>query len=369
MSAQIFRAIGLMSGTSGDGVDAAYIETDGHGFVQAGEAITLPYTTDFRRRLMAVMGNPDDASDVPDHAALSEIEQELTDLHTQAVDILLTQMGKRADEIDIIGFHGQTIFHDPANRKTLQIGDGARLAAATGIDVVNDFRSADVSAGGQGAPIASLYHAAIASAWEKPCAIVNIGGVANVTYLGPDDEIYACDIGTGSALIDDAMQEFFGLPHDMDGGIAATGNVNEALLKTWLADEFFALPAPKSLDRNHFKTLCDVSNLMPDDAIATLTEFTARAIAKSAELFPAVPRTWYITGGGRKNKYLMTRIAAATPATVKDINDMGWDGDALESQAWGYLPVRHVLNLPLSLPSTTGVPVPTCGGVFHKNNL
>jgi len=368
MSGPIFHAIGLMSGTSGDGVDASYIETDGLGFVQTGDAVTLPYMPDFRRRLLAVMGKPDDET-------LPQIEKELTDLHAQAVDILLTQMGKDTNEIDIIGFHGQTIFHDPHNRKTLQIGDGARLAEATGIGVVNDFRSADVLAGGQGAPLVPLYHAAIASAWEKPCAIVNIGGVANVTYLnrhpgeGRDPEIiYGCDTGPGCALIDDAMQEFFGLPHDMDGGIAATGSVNEELLSTWLADEFFTLPAPKSLDRNHFKTQCDVSNLMPDEAIATLTEFTARSIIKSAELFSALPQQWIITGGGRKNQHLMQRLATLATAPVHDIADMNFNGDALEAQAFAYLAVRHKLDLPLSLPTTTGVPAPTYGGVFHKHN-
>jgi len=352
-----FRAIGLMSGTSGDGVDAAYIETDGHNFVQAGEAITLPYTSDFRRRLLAVMGKPDDP-------ALPGIEAELTDLHAQAVNILLTQIDKRADEINIIGFHGQTIFHDATNRKTLQIGGGAALAAATGINVVNDFRSADVVAGGQGAPLVPLYHAAIAREWEKPCAIINIGGVANVTYLNGDD-IIACDTGPGCALIDDAMQELFGMPHDMDGGIAAMGTVNETVLTEWLSDEFFTAPAPKSLDRNHFRNLIKIDDLMPDEAIATLTEFTARGIAKSAALFPAPPAIWIVTGGGRKNQHLMARIAAACAAPVRDINDMKYDGDALEAQAFAYLAVRHKLNLPLSLPTTTGVPAPMRGGKFY----
>jgi anhydro-N-acetylmuramic acid kinase len=314
----------------------------------------------------------------PDEAALPAIEKELTDLHAQAVDILLTQMDRRADEIDLIGFHGQTIFHDPTNRKTLQIGDGAALAAQVGIDVVNDFRSADVAVGGQGAPLVPLYHAAIASDWKKPCAIVNIGGVANVSYIchprpgsepgvnsSGEPEIYACDTGPGCALIDDAMQELFGLPHDMDGAIAAMGTVNEELLSTWLADEFFMQPAPKSLDRNHFKKLCDVSELMPDEAIATLTEFTARGIVASAKLFPARPVTWIITGGGRKNQYLMSRLAAVCSAPVRDIAELKYDGDTLEAQAFAYLAVRHKLDLPLSLPTTTGVPQPMRGGKFH----
>ncbi|HRJ13128.1 MAG TPA: anhydro-N-acetylmuramic acid kinase, partial [Alphaproteobacteria bacterium] len=270
MSGKVFRAIGLMSGTSCDGVDAAYIETNGHGFVERMGAITLPYDGGFRARMLSVMGDIENEK-------LPDIARQLTELHAQAVDILLTQIDKSAKDIDVIGFHGQTIFHDPANRKTLQVGDGALLARLTGIDVVNDFRSADVAAGGQGAPLVPLYHAAIANAFPKPCAIVNIGGVANITFLGSNKEIIACDTGPGNALIDDAMQEMLGLPFDEHGGIAAMGIVNDDLLNAWLADAYFSHSAPKSLDRNHFR--CDVSGLMPDEAIATLTEFTARGIA------------------------------------------------------------------------------------------
>jgi anhydro-N-acetylmuramic acid kinase len=354
MSGKVFCAIGLMSGTSCDGVDAAYIETNGHGFVAVGEAITLPFDPLFRSKLKSVLG-------MVDHEKLPAITQQLTELHARAVDILLTQIGKTTKNIDVIGFHGQTIFHDPANKKTLQIGDGALLAKLTGIDTVNDFRSADVAAGGQGAPLVPLYHAAIAHNFPKPCAIVNIGGVANVTYL--DSTVIAFDCGPGNALIDDAMLESFGLPYDADGGIGAMGTADEKLLAAWLSDEFFSRDAPKSLDRNHFKF--DLAELMPDDAVATLTEFTARSIIQSAALLPQAPLTWIITGGGRKNHHLMQRLAAATDAPVRDIAEMGFDGDAIEAQAFGYLAVRHKLNLPLSLPMTTGVPQPMCGGKFY----
>ena len=374
MTGKVYRAIGLMSGTSGDGVDAAYLETNGHGFVETGDAITLPYASDFRHRLLSVMGKPDDAPAMSEHAsgrilALPTLEKELTKLHAQAVDILLTQMGLTASDVDVIGFHGQTVLHDPGAHKTLQIGDGAQLAMDTGIDVVNDFRTADVLAGGQGAPLVPLYHAAIGRAFPKPCAIVNIGGVANVTYLGAEEEIIACDTGPGCALIDDAMQQIFGLPYDEHGSIAAMGTVNEVLLANWLADEFFMRPTPKSLDRNHFKNLIHTDDLMPDEAIATLTEFTARSIIAAAAQLPAAPELWVIAGGGRKNQHLMTRLAAATPAPVRDIAEMGFDGDALEAQAFAYLAVRHKLDLPLSLPTTTGVPMPMRGGKFYRAKL
>jgi len=358
MSGKIYRAIGLMSGTSADGVDAAYIETNGHDFVAPGAAVSLPYPPDFRRALLGVMGKPDDP-------ALPDIERQLTDFHAQTVDILLTQINKSTADIDIVGFHGQTILHDPAERKTLQIGDGARLAATTKIDVVNDFRSADIAGGGQGAPLVPLYHAAIAQNWPKPCAIVNIGGVANVTYLGMQSEVIACDTGPGCALIDDAMQQLFGLTHDELGAVASTGMANEKLLNAWLTDEYFDLSAPKSLDRNHFKSTIDVADLPPDEAIATLTEFTARSIAVVRAHLPDAPLLWLVTGGGRKNHALMQRLAAAVPAPVRDISEMGWDGDALEAQAFGYLAVRSRLGLALSLPTTTGVPIPMTGGTFY----
>ena len=360
MAAKVYRAIGLMSGTSADGVDAAYLETDGHGFVQTGEAASFPYDPSFRRRLLAAMGDAVNPT-------LPDLEHELTEHHARAVELLLLQMGKDADDINIIGFHGQTIFHDPANRKTLQIGDGALLANLTGIDVINDFRSADVAAGGQGAPLVPLYHAAIAYDWEKPIAIVNIGGVANITFVS-NDIITAFDCGPGNALMDDAMQEFFGMPCDMDGGIAAMGSVDDAMLADWIADDYFSQAAPKSLDRNHFKNLCDVSAMMPDEALATLCEFTARSIISSEKILPATPTQWIITGGGRKNPELMRRIAAHTKAPVKNIDDLGWNGDALEAQAFAYLAVRSKLGLPLSLPTTTGVPEPTRGGKFYAKN-
>jgi anhydro-N-acetylmuramic acid kinase len=358
MSGKIYRVIGLMSGTSADGVDAAYIETDGHGYVEAGGSLTLPYPPEFRRALLGVMGKPDDP-------ALPGIEMQLTDFHARTVDILLRQINKTTADIDIVAFHGQTIFHDPAQRKTLQIGDGTRLAAATKIDVINDYRTADVAAGGQGAPLVPLYHAAIAHTWPKPCAIVNIGGVANVTYLGTKSEIIACDTGPGCALIDDAMQLLFGLTHDELGAIARTGTANEKLLGAWLADEYFDMPAPKSLDRNHFKHTIDVADLPSDEAIATLTEFTARSIAVVRAHLPEAPLLWLVTGGGRKNYTLMRRLADAVAASVRDISEMGWDGDALEAQAFGYLAVRSRLGLPLSLPTTTGVPTPMTGGRFY----
>jgi anhydro-N-acetylmuramic acid kinase len=360
MGPQIFRTIGLMSGTSADGVDAAYVETDGENFVRAGAALTLPYPPEFRRELLAAMG---DAR----HPALPALAARLTDFHAAAVAQLCAQMQIMPYALDLLGFHGQTILHKPDEKFTLQIGEPERLARASGIDVVADFRSADVAAGGQGAPLVPLYHAALAAEMEKPMAIV-----ANITYLGPDGEIIAFDTGPGCALVDDAAAEFLGAPHDMSGAAAARGTVNEGVLENWLRHDYFAAPPPKSLDRKSFYADLDMAfawGAAPDDILATLTAFTAASIAAAAYHLPLPPAAYYITGGGRHNAALMQMIAAHTGAAVADVAALGWDGDALEAQAFGYLAARSRLGLPLTLPTTTGVAAPMTGGNFYAAEL
>ncbi len=357
---KIYRAIGLMSGTSCDGIDVAIIETDGEDYVKTDAALTLPYPHQLRARLLAVMGKTE-APYLPD------LTRELTERHAEAVELLLRQAGLAPSDIDLIGFHGQTIHHAPQDGVTVQLGDGQQLANTTGINVINDFRKGDVAAGGQGAPLVPLYHAALATALPKPCAIVNIGGVANITYLGANSEIIAFDTGPGCALIDDATQAHFGFDQDMNGEIAALGIVNSALLNDWLAHEFFTQAVPKSLDRHTFTALTQsaVEEADATDLMATLTAFTAQSIAKAQEHLPAAPLAWYITGGGRHNLTLMKMLQAAVNAPVSSVDTLGWHGDALEAQAFAYLAVRSVKGLPLSLPTTTGVKQPMTGGTFY----
>ncbi|MFV3076270.1 anhydro-N-acetylmuramic acid kinase [Niveispirillum fermenti] len=356
MALQRFLTIGLMSGTSMDGIDAALIRTDGHGQVEPVGFTFTPYQPAFRARLRAVLGGGGD---------VGAVEQEVTDLHGDAVMALLRAHDLTPRSIDLIGFHGHTILHAPDRRHTWQIGDGARLAAATGIDVVHDFRTADVKEGGQGAPLVPLYHQALAGNLERPLAILNIGGVANVTWLGEGPlDVVAFDTGPGNALIDDLVLSRTGAAYDEGGRIAAGGTVDHDLLARLLDHPYFNAPPPKSLDRDAWVRLA-LTNQATPDAAATLTAFTVESIARALDHLPAPPRRWLVCGGGRHNAVLMAGLAARLGVPVAPVDGLGWNGDALEAEAFAYLAVRSRLGLPLSLPGTTGVPAPLTGGRFH----
>jgi anhydro-N-acetylmuramic acid kinase len=360
---QVIKVIGLMSGTSLDGVDAAFLETDGLDVVRPGPGLTIAYDAQTRALLRAAL---DDARGVAEGApvpqSIREAERLLTEKHAEAVTALVAKAGPAS----LVGFHGQTILHRPERRWTWQIGDGALLARLTGIDVVNDFRSADVKAGGQGAPLVPLYHAALArnSPLARPLAVVNIGGVGNVTYID-GDFVLAFDTGPGNAPIDDWMQRHTTTPVDLNGDFARTGKVDDAALSVMLANPFFDRLPPKSLDRMDFG-MAAVEGLSPADGAATLTAFTAASIARAREHFPKAPETWIICGGGRHNQTLMSMLQARINAQVLKAEGAHWDGDALEAEAFAYLAVRSRLGLPLSLPTTTGVPQPMTGGRYWK---
>jgi anhydro-N-acetylmuramic acid kinase len=353
MNAKAIAAIGLMSGTSLDGVDAAWVETDGETIFRAEPGLTLHYEdalkADLRRLLDLGPTLP------PDDPFLRATERRLTDDHAIAVAML----GRPAA---VVGFHGQTILHAPAQGRTWQIGDAALLAARTRLPVIHDFRSADVAAGGQGAPLAPLFHAALAQHLEKPVAIVNIGGVANLTWLGPDGEIAACDTGPGNGPLDDWIFAHTGKAFDENGAIATAGHAQQDRLAALLANPYFAAPAPKSLDRLTFSGLiaAATAGLSLEDGAATLTEFTVAAIVRA---LPAMPQRLIICGGGRKNAALMARLGKSVPCKVEPAEAVGWDGDSLEAQCFGFLAVRSLHGMPLSLPATTGVPAPMPGGI------
>jgi anhydro-N-acetylmuramic acid kinase len=355
-----------MSGTSLDGVDAALLDTDGEDVVQPGPGLTVTYDRKTRSLLRAAL---DEARHVtrggPVPASIREAEQILTEVHADAVGALLQQAGLQARNVSLLGFHGQTILHRPDQRWTWQIGDGALLARLTGIDVVNDFRSADVAAGGEGAPLMPLYHAALArkSGLKEPLVVVNIGGVAQVTYIN-GDQVLAFDTGPGNAPIDDWMQKHTGNPLDQGGVFARSGTVNRATVSQMLDHDFFARMPPKSLDRMDFG-LDAVEDLSPAEGAATLAAFTAAAIAKAGDHFPQAAETWVVSGGGRHNQFLMDELKAYLTAPVLSAEDAGWDGDMLEAHGFAYLAMRSKRGLPLSLPTTTGVKQPMTGGKFH----
>ncbi len=358
MSQADFRwAIGLMSGTSLDGIDAALLRSDGQAVAEFGPAFTTPYDEMFRAALRGLLGGEGRAS---------EVERELTLRHARAVETLLAKSGLERGEVAVVGFHGHTILHVPAKGRTRQIGDGALLAAEIGLDVVADFRSRDMAEGGEGAPFAPLYHAALASGLERPLAVLNLGAVGNITWIGQDHgQVLAFDTGPGNALIDDWVAARAGLAYDRGGALAATGRVAEQALAKLMAEGYFERPPPKSFDRGAFGS-APVAGLSREDGAATLTAFTAAAVAAGAAHFPEPIRRCLVTGGGRHNATLMAMLADRLAAPVEPVEAVGWDGDALEAQAFAYLALRAVDGLPLSLPSTTGVKQPTSGGVLHR---
>lgn len=350
-------AVGLMSGTSMDGIDAALIRSDGLGAVTAQAFLSLPYDAEMRRLLRSVLGGK---------GPVEAVARELTLRHAAAVRRLLAEAGLAASAVRVIGFHGHTILHRPQEGRTWQIGDGALLAAETGIDVIADLRANDVSLGGEGAPLVPLYQAALAAGLGRPLAVVNIGGVANVTWIGEGDtDVLAFDTGPGNALINDWVERHTGEPLDRGGALARRGKVNEAVLARLLDNPYFDRKPPKSLDRDDF-TAEAAAGLSLEDGAATLTAFTAASIAKAAEHFAAPVSRWLITGGGRHNPTLMAELARRLAAPVEPVETVGWRGDALEAEAFAYLALRSLAGLPLTLPTTTGVSRPASGGRLHK---
>jgi anhydro-N-acetylmuramic acid kinase len=351
----MLRTIGLMSGTSLDGVDAAWLETDGEHIAGFGPTLTLPYDDRLRadlRRILTLAPTLD-----PADRRLKTAEARLTEFHVRAVAAL-------GCPADLIGFHGQTILHQPEHRRTWQIGDAAELAWRTGVRVAWDFRSADVAAGGEGAPLAPALHAALARDLPKPLAVLNLGGVGNVTWIGPGDGgLVAFDTGPGNGPLDDWVARHTGQSFDRDGALARTGMVDRAVLGQLLSHPYFFRPAPKSLDRLDFAAALAASGLdalSPADGAATLVAFTAEAVALAP--LPAPPLRWLVTGGGRHNPAIMAALGVALRVPVEPVEAVGWDGDALEAQCFGFLAARVAAGLPISFPGTTGVPQPMTGG-------
>jgi anhydro-N-acetylmuramic acid kinase len=364
------RAIGLMSGTSLDGVDIAMLDTDGETIAAFGPAGYRPYTEDERDLLrQALSAGKALTGRTGRPGVLAAAEALITQTHAETVLAFLESNDIDRGTIDVVGFHGQTVLHKPQARLTVQIGDGPALAQRLGLPVAYDFRAADVAAGGQGAPLVPVYHQALARGLDRPhpIAVLNVGGVANVTYVDGGAPI-ACDTGPGNALIDDFMRARTGAPLDRDGDQAARGKVDEAFVARVLAHAFFDAPCPKSLDRNAFA----FANLgLPEfsvaDGAATLSALTAAAVARVVAHLPQPPRAWIVAGGGARNPTLMRMLGERlAPASVETADAVGWSADAIEAQAFAYLAVRTLRGLPLTFPTTTGVPAPMPGGLVAR---
>ena len=281
-----------------DGVDVAIIETDGQESVTLGRTGFFPYSETDRallRRAVTEAVSLDNRSARP--GSLARADAVIAVRHAEAVEAFLSAESMSPEEVDLVGFHGQTVLHRPDRRLTVQIGDGPALAERLGIKVVFDFRAADVAEGGQGAPLVPIFHRALAAAggFAEPVAFINIGGVTNLSFIAPGEDPIACDTGPGNALLDDLMLKRRGLPFDRDGAIAASGQADAAILDKLLAHPFFLAPPPKSLDRNDFSGAL-VEELTTEDAAATLTAFTAESIARAFEHLPASPSRAIVCG-------------------------------------------------------------------------
>ena len=358
-------ALGLMSGTSLDGIDAALIETDGEGLVRPLAFLGESYSDAARAQLAAATVTAltyDRPRASPELVVAGEL---VTRTHALAVHKLLAQAGVTAADVGVIGFHGQTVAHRPDRGWTWQIGDGAALAKATGIACVSDFRSADVAAGGQGAPLLPVYHRALVAGLEKPVAVLNLGGVANVTFVGRDGVLIAFDTGPANGLVDSWMEGETGARFDADGALAAAGQVHPDVLDTMMDHPFFDQPGPKSLDRADF-TIQPARGLSAADGAATLTAFTAASVAAGIDLLPERPVRLIVAGGGRRNPVMLRMIGERTGLVPEPSDALGWDGDAMEAEGFAYMAVRSMRGLPISFPGTTGVPAPMTGGVLSR---
>lgn len=359
-------ALGLMSGTSLDGVDGAMVLTDGEEVFEFGPSAFRPYTKRETETLRSALGLwPDDS----------------TGRLQPAFDVVQTahrEMIGEFEDVALVGFHGQTLAHDPANGRTHQMGDGVALAKATATPVVWDFRTEDMKHGGEGAPLAPFFHFACTRylGSTEPQAFLNLGGVGNVTWVDPTkgkpedpNALLAFDTGPANAPVNDLVTERLGQPYDEDGHLAAAGTVHEDIVSRVYQREFFGRNPPKSLDRGDFSDAIGlVADLSDADAAATLTALGAACVALGQNWLPSPPERWLVSGGGQRNPVFLKELAQRLDQPVHKLDDTGLDGDMLEAQAFAYLAVRVARELPTSAPLTTGCDAPVCGGQVSTPN-
>ncbi len=362
------RVLGFMSGTSLDAVDMAILETDGdtiQDFGPAGERKLTPQTRTIVEAATAAAKSW--ARGAPEPAVFAEASRAVSEEHLAAARQFLAAHGLEAADLDLVGFHGQTVLHERPTKdrigRTVQLGEGALLAKGLGVPVAYDFRTADVAAGGEGAPLAPIYHAARsrASGLEPPLAVLNLGGVANITLIPSSGDLHAFDTGPANGMIDLWVQAKTSLRFDADGQFARAGKVDEAALAALLDHPYFAAFSPKSLDRYDF-ALTPMQHLSLEDGAATLTAFTAETVALAVRAAKEASKVVIASGGGRLNPALMDAITARAGVPVTTAEALGWRGDAIEAEAFAYLAARTKRGLPISFPGTTGVARPMTGG-------
>jgi anhydro-N-acetylmuramic acid kinase len=353
-----------MSGTSLDGIDVALIRSDGHDIVEQGPARTYPYAEEQRQILKHAIAHAKTLTNRNGRPlSLGYAEEAITNWHARAVQDFLKVEKLAAKQVDVIGFHGQTVLHRPEASLTVQLGLGAELAKAVGIPVVHDLRAADMEAGGEGAPLVPVYHQALAARFDDwPLAFLNIGGIANITWIGKNGELIAFDTGPGNALLNDWMMRHAGMAQDTDGKFAARGKYDEEIVDLALDLPFFEMSPPKSLDRDAFQGL-PLDGLSPENGAATLCAITVASILMADDWLPQAPKRIIVCGGGRHNPMIMDKLPDRGILHVT-AEEAGLNGDSIEAEAWAYLAIRSRLGLPITFPRTTGVKEPTSGGVL-----
>ncbi len=363
---KIYTALGLMSGTSMDGVDASIIQSDGNKEYRIILDKYFKYSNDLHHKLLKIRNKVITKDDLEAHFdEIKSIEREITIFHANAVNEIIEKIKM---EIDFLGFHGQTIFHDSINGITKQLGDGKLLSRLTKKLVIYDFRQNDLKNGGQGAPLASIYHKLLAKTFKEtgkiklPIIILNIGGIANTTFVNENYEIISMDIGPGNCLVDKWIRANSDKNFDNNGDIAKSGKIDKFILAQTI-DNFYYNDSSKkkSLDINDFD-ISFAKDLSLEDGAATITELTADILSKKL-----LDRDIYVCGGGRKNKFLINSIQRKIRNKIFEIDNLGINGSFIESQAFGYLAIRSYLKLPISFPETTGCKEACTGGVMIKN--
>jgi anhydro-N-acetylmuramic acid kinase len=367
---KLITSIGLMSGTSSDGIDASIVRSDGEEALDLIGDFFFPYEEKIRIKIRKLKNKIDKVSDLEvHHAEIAFLEKEITFLHIKAVKIIIKKLKIKKSEINLIGLHGHTIFHSFQNKKTIQLGDGKTLSKLTGLNVIYNFRENDLKNGGQGAPLVPIFHKLLQKKLrlKMPVVFINIGGISNLTYLDENEQMISFDTGPGNFLIDKLLQlkSKDRMQFDKNGKIALKGNLDKSVLDRYLSDPYYDTLPPKSLDVNNFN-LNLVKGISLENSITTLSELTSQSIVKALNFFSRKPKEIILCGGGRKNMYICKRIKQTSNIKTNVIDEYKVNGDFVESQAFAYLAIRSFLKKPISFPNTTGVSEPMCGGRLVK---
>ena len=365
---KLITAIGLMSGTSCDGIDASIIKSDGEDKLNLIGDYFFPYEENIKFRIRKFKEKIDKALDLENNRKeVLNLDKEITFLHSKAIFLLLEKLKINKSEIDLVGLHGHTIFHSFQDKKTKQLGDGKALSKLTGLNIIYDFRENDLKSGGQGAPLVPIFHKLLQKKLKlkTPLVFVNIGGISNLTYLDSKNDMFSFDSGPGNFLIDKLLQLKSNgkIQFDKNGDIASRGKVNRNILDSYLSEPYYNSLPPKSLDVNNFN-LSSVKKLSIENSITTLSELTVLTIVNSLKFFPNKPKKIILCGGGRKNKYIYKRIKEKSNISTFNIDKFKINGDFVESQAFAYLAIRSFFKKPITFTKTTGTLKPTTGGRF-----